>query len=117
MGGGVFVAILVIAILSFTSCRQIVFVPIEEPEEWTITIINNPEEVGTAETYSRYIRQRFVLPDSEPKENYSFDNYSLADGTELQAGDSIKYNGSDVIVTANWTYVVDVDNPGSNSIS
>ena len=57
------------------------------------------------------------MPDSEPKENYSFDNYSLADGTELQAGDSIKYNGSDVIVTANWTYVVDVDNPGSNSIS
>ena len=123
MGGGkLYIAILLFAILlSTSSCKQIVFVPVEEPKEWTITIVNNPAEVGTSETFSRYTNQKFTLPDPEPVDGYSFDNYSLPDGTELQVGDRVKYDGSDITITANWSYEINVDTPdhgtGTNSIS
>ena len=111
-GGKTHIAILIIAIL-FTacSCRQTVLIPVEIPEEWTITIINNPSEAGITETYTKLSNQRFSLPEPEAKDGFTFSYYSLPDGTELQPGDRLKYDGSNIIVTANWAYDLDIEIP------
>lgn len=111
-GGKTYIAILIIAILfAACSCRQTVLIPVEIPEEWTITIINNPSEAGITETYTKLSNQRFSLPEPEAKDGFTFSYYSLPDGTELKPGDRLKYDGSNIIVTANWAYDLDIEIP------